>query len=160
MEENLNNQQIRPGDETRLMHAVFSSDDEMLGFYLTFYRLMYPGNCLVQSTDKKKLEELGKGFYNNIPAFEAVKNYKSIGIKEVVKGFGMDMMNTQVSNANRLRNADVVGDLLDCVLDTTKNIGQFIQMYRMNFLHIENVTYLLKKLKEKTAEEKETGVTI
>ena len=105
MEEILNNEQVRPGDETQLMHAVFSSDDEMMVFYLTLYRLVNPDSFLVQSTDKKMLEDLAKRFYKWIPAFEAVDNYKSVSVKEVIKGFGMNMMNTQVSNSNRLRNA-------------------------------------------------------
>ena len=28
----------RPGDATQLMHAIFSSDDEMMAFYLTLNR--------------------------------------------------------------------------------------------------------------------------
>ena len=35
MEEVLSNQQARPGDATQLMHVIFSSDDEMMAFYLT-----------------------------------------------------------------------------------------------------------------------------
>ena len=35
MEEVLSNQEARPGDATQLMHAIFSSDDEMMSFYLT-----------------------------------------------------------------------------------------------------------------------------
>ena len=153
MEEILNNEQVRPGDETQLMHVVFSSDDEMMSFYLTLYRLMNPDSFLVQSTDKKRLEDLAKRFYKWIPAFDAVDNYKSISIKEVIKGFGMNMMNTNVSNSNRLRSAESVGDLMDCVLNTTKNIGQFKQMYRINILHLENIKYLLKKLRAKVGEE-------
>ena len=38
MEEVLSNQQARPGDATQLMHAIFSSDDEMMAFYLTLNR--------------------------------------------------------------------------------------------------------------------------
>lgn len=32
MEEVLSNQEARPGDATQLMHAIFSSDDEMMSF--------------------------------------------------------------------------------------------------------------------------------
>ena len=35
MEEVLSNQEARQGDATQLMHAIFSSDDEMMSFYLT-----------------------------------------------------------------------------------------------------------------------------
>ena len=158
MEEILNNEQVRPGDETQLMHIVFSSDDEMMAFYLTFYRLLNPDSFLVQSTDKKMLEDLAKRFYKWIPAFEAVDNYKSVSVKEVIKGFGMNMMNTQVSNSNRVRNAESVGEFMDCVLDTTKNMSQFKQMFRINAIHLENVKYLLKKLRAKADEEEGNGV--
>lgn len=154
MEENLNNQQVRPGDGTQLMHVVFSSDEEMMAFYLTLYRLMQPNSCLVQTSDKKKLEELEKGLCKNVPAFEVINDYKVASVKEVIKGFGMHMMNTNVSNSSRLQNADAVGHLMNCILGTTKNIGQFGQMSRINYLHIENVRYLLKKLKENAAQEK------
>lgn len=42
MEEVLSNQEARPGDTTQLMHAIFSSDDEMMSFYLTL-------NCFYES---------------------------------------------------------------------------------------------------------------
>ena len=40
MEEILDNQLVRPGDETQFMHAIFSSDDEMMTFYLTLNRFI------------------------------------------------------------------------------------------------------------------------
>lgn len=160
MEENLNNQQVRPGDETQLMRAVFSSDDEMMAFYLTLYRLMYPGSYLVQSTDKKRLEELKNMLYKNASAFEVVNNYQSISVKEVIKGLGLYMADGSISKSKRLQIADVAGDLMNCLLETTKNIGQFRYMNRVNMLHIENVTYLLKKFKGNTTGEKKSEVVM
>lgn len=160
MEENLNNEQVRPGDETQLMHAVFSSDDEMMAFYLTLYRSMYPGSHLVQSTDKKRLEELKNMLYRNAATFEVVNNYQSISVKEVIKGLGLHMADGSISKSKRLQIADVAGNLMNCLLETTKNIGQFRAMNRVNMLHIENVTYLLKKLKENTTGEKESEVVV
>ena len=159
MEEILNNEQARPGDETQLMHVVFSSDDEMMAFYLTLYHLMNPESFMVQCTDKKKLEDLAKRLYKRMPAFEAVNAYCTISVKEVIKGFGLNMMNTNLSNGNRLRSAELVGDFMDCVLNTTKNIGQFKQMYGINILHLENIKCLLKKLKAKTDEEEGNEVS-
>ena len=46
MEEVLSNQQARPGDATQLMHVIFSSDDEMMSFYLTLNRFMNPESYL------------------------------------------------------------------------------------------------------------------
>ena len=56
MEEVLSNQQARPGDATQLMHVIFSSDDEMMAFYLTLNRFMNPESYLVERTDRKRLE--------------------------------------------------------------------------------------------------------
>ena len=55
MEEVLSNQQARPGDATQLMHVIFSSDDEMMSFYLTLNRFMNPESYLVERTDRKRL---------------------------------------------------------------------------------------------------------
>ena len=60
MEEVLSNQQARPGDATQLMHVIFSSDDEMMAFYLTLNRFMNPESYLVERTDRKRLEDLAR----------------------------------------------------------------------------------------------------
>ena len=88
MEEVLSNQQARPGDATQLMHAIFSSDDEMMSFYLTLNRFMNPESYLVERTDRKRLEDLASTLCSNVAAFEAIRNYKSISVKEVIRGFG------------------------------------------------------------------------
>lgn len=49
MKEVLNNQQIVcPGDATQFMHAIFSSDHEMMTFYLTLNRFINPASYLVE----------------------------------------------------------------------------------------------------------------
>ena len=63
MKEVLSNQQARPGDATQLMHAIFSSDDEMMSFYLTLNRFMNPESYLVERTDRKRLEDLANTLY-------------------------------------------------------------------------------------------------
>ena len=128
MEEVLSNQQARPGDATQLMHVIFSSDDEMMSFYLTLNRFMNPESYLVERT------------------FEAIRNYKSISVKEVIRGFGAHMMNTLISNTNRFQSADAVGTLMNCILNTTKNSWQFKKMDRNNDIHLQNVRYLLNRL--------------
>ena len=160
MEENLNNQQARPGDETQLMHVVFSSDDEMMSFYLTYCRLLNPSANLVQGTDKKRLEDLESTLYKNILAFESINRSKFVDAKDIVRGLGMHMVNTAISCATRLKYSEAVSILMGCVLNLVKNGSQFKQMSRMNALHLENVKYLLKKLKEKAEEEKESEVVM
>ena len=130
MEEVLSNQQARPGDATQLMHVIFSSDDEMMSFYLTLNRFM----------------NLASTLCSNVAAFEAIRNYKSISVKEVIRGFGAHMMNTLISNTNRFQSADAVGTLMNCILNTTKNSWQFKKMDRNNDIHLQNVRYLLNRL--------------
>ena len=131
MKEVLNNQQIVcPGDATQFMHAIFSSDHEMMTFY------------------RQRLEDLENVLFGNVAAFEAVHHFKKISVKDVIKGFGMHMMNMQVSNTNRMQSANIMGSFIDCIIDTTKNSWQYKQMYRVNHLHLENVRYLLNRLNE------------
>uniref|UniRef100_UPI0034A51256 hypothetical protein n=1 Tax=unclassified Bacteroides TaxID=2646097 RepID=UPI0034A51256 len=137
MEEVLNNQQVRPGDATQFMHAIFSSDDEMMTFYLTFSRFVNPDSYLVQCTDRKRLEDLANVLRSNVVAFNAIHSYKSISVKEVIKGFGMYMMSIHISNANRQQGADAVGSLINCVIDITKNSWQFRKMSRSNYIQIK-----------------------
>ncbi|WP_279085630.1 hypothetical protein, partial [Bacteroides acidifaciens] len=106
MEEVLNNQQVCPGDVTQFMHFIFSSDAEMMTFYLTFSRFVKPDSYLVQYTDRKRLEDLANVLRSNVVAFNAIHSYKSISVKEVIKGLGMYMMSIHISNANRQQGAD------------------------------------------------------
>lgn len=159
MEEVLNNQQVRPGDVTQFMHFIFSSDAEMMSFYLTFSRFVNPDSYLVQCTDRKRLEDLANVLRSNVVAFNAIHSYKSISVKEVIKGFGMYMMSIHISNANRQQGADAVGSLINCVIDTTKNSWQFRKMSRANYMHLENVRYLLNRLNTEI-DEKEDGKAI
>ena len=149
MREVLNNQQIVcPGDATQFMHAIFSSDHEMMTFYLTLNRFINPASYLVERSDRQRLEDLENVLFGNVAAFEAVHHFKKISVKDVIKGFGMHMMNMQVSNANRMQSANIMGSFIDCIIDTTKNSWQYKQMYRVNHLHLENVRYLLNLLNE------------
>lgn len=146
MEEVLNNQQVRPGDATQFMHFAFSSDEEMMNFYLTLNRLINPESYLVERTDRKRLEELVDVLNYNVEAFYAIRNYKYISVREVIKGFGAHMMNTAVSNTHRQQSADAVGILMNCVVNITKNSWQFKKMDQTNNVHLENVRYLLSRL--------------
>ena len=64
MEEVLSNQQARPGDATQLMHVIFSSDDEMMAFYLTLNRFMNPESYLVERTDRKRIRRAHDEYAN------------------------------------------------------------------------------------------------
>lgn len=51
------------------MHFVFSSDEEMMNFYLTLNRFINPESYLVESTDRKRLEDLVDILCHNVEAF-------------------------------------------------------------------------------------------
>lgn len=72
----------------------------------------------------------------------------------------MQMMNTGIPSATRLKYSEAVSVLMDCVVNMAKNSGCFKTMSRMNALHLENVKYLLKKWKEKAGEEEESKVVM
>ena len=84
MREVLNNQQIVcPGDATQFMHAIFSSDHEMMTFYLTLNRFINPASYLVERSDRQRLEDLENVLFGNVAAFEAVHHFKKISVKDV-----------------------------------------------------------------------------
>lgn len=58
MEAILNNEQVRPGDETMFMHAVFTSEEEMRNFYLILNRFVNPTTYFIQRADTERLENL------------------------------------------------------------------------------------------------------
>ena len=124
MREVLNNQQIVcPGDATQFMHAIFSSDHEMMTFYLTLNRFINPSSYLVERSDRQRLEDLENVLFGNVAAFEQFIILRKLVVKDVIKGFGMHMMNMQVSNANRMQSANIMGSFIDCIIDTTKIVG-------------------------------------
>lgn len=155
MEELINNQQVRPGDATQFMHAIFSSNEEMLAFYLTLSRITDPSSHLVERSDKRRLEDLAAILQGNIFAFDAVRSFKHVNVKDVIRGFGMYMMNTNISNRNRLLSTDSVGMLMDSVLNTTQNSWQFVRMNYVNNAHYTNVRYLLKLMETNSDEAKQ-----
>lgn len=106
------------------IHAChFSSDHEMMTFYLTLNRFINPASYLVERSDRQRLEDLENVLFGNVAAFEAVHHFKKISVKDVIKGFGMHMMNMQVSNTNRMQSANIMGSFIDCIIDTTKIVG-------------------------------------
>lgn len=148
MREVLNNQQIVcPGTQHNSCMPFFfrSWNDDLLSYAQSFYKSIQLFGGTLGSAKTGRFRECSFG---NVAAFEAVHHFKKISVKDVIKGFGMHMMNMQVSNANRMQSANIMGSFIDCIIDTTKNSWQYKQMYRVNHLHLENVRYLLNRLNE------------
>ena len=111
MEEVLSNQEARPGDATQLMHAIFSSDDEMMSFYLTLNCFMNPESYLVERTDRKRLEDLANTLYSNVAAIEAIRTYKSISEIEVIRRAHYEYANLQYQSFPECRCSGNVNEL-------------------------------------------------
>ena len=92
MEEVLSNQEARPGNTTQLMHAIFSSDDEMMSFYLPLNCFMNPESYLVERTDRKRLEDLANTLYSNVAAFEAIRTYMLFCVFVLFCCFGLFLL--------------------------------------------------------------------
>lgn len=149
MEAILNNEQVRPGDETQFMHAVFTSEEEMMNFYLTLNCFVSPGTCLVQRSDSYRLKKL-LGTLGRFQYFvDLFGDYHSLGVKQLIEGFGLYMTQTSISNSERKRTAENIGYQMKFLLDIIKESGSAKLLAKIFRLHIENVKYLLEKLEEK-----------
>ena len=149
MEAILNKEQVRPGDETQFMHAVFTSDEEMMKFYLTLNYFVCPSTYLVRRSDKYRLEKL-LGTFGKLQYFaDLFGDYHSLGMKQLIEGFGLYMTQTSVSNSERKRAAENVGYQVKFLLDIIKESGNAKMLAKIFRLHIENIKYLLGKSEEK-----------
>lgn len=148
MEAILNKEQVRPGDETQFMHAAFTSDEEMMTFYLTLNRLVNPVTYFMQRTDVERLTNLlrmlGK-FQHFTDLFDV---HQSMGIKVLTEGFGLYMMQQTVSKKELLLAAEHVGYQARFFMDIMKESAYAKIMTKILCSHIENVKYLLAQLEE------------
>lgn len=154
MEAILNNEQVRPGDETMFMHVAFTSEEEMRNFYLILNRFVNPTTYFMQRADTERLENLR----DTLGKFERFINifgtYQSVGIRPLVEGFGLYMMQQTLSNRKRKLAAEHVAYQTRFLIDITKDIDQAKSLSHILSSHIQNVKYLLVKIKEREADVK------
>lgn len=148
MEAILNNEQVRPGDETQFMHAAFTSEEEMLTFYLILNRFVNPVTYFMQRPDVERLENL----LQTLGKFQHFTNHfgthEIVGIKPLVEGFGLYMMQDTISDKKRKLAAEHVGYQTRFFMDIMKDTEQAKTLSHIIASHIANVKYLLEKLKE------------
>lgn len=147
MEAKFTTPQVPPGDETQFMHVAFSSDDEMLNFYLIFNRFINPVTYFMQRPDIERLEDLYRMLKQQIAFLTPMENHNFSGINELTRAFGIFMMNTNISNANRLNAAGLVGNHMQFIIHMASNMNHIKQLLRANHSHIQNVEYLIAKLR-------------
>lgn len=148
MEAILNNEQIRPGDETQFMHAIFASDEEMMTFYLTLNRFVNMESYFVQRSDIERLEDLlvtlGKFQY----LVNLLGSYHASGVKQLIEGFGMYIAQPHLSGKSRRCIGENIGYQVEFMLNLMKESGKAKSLSNIFRTHIENVKYLLQKMEE------------
>ena len=149
MEAILNNEQVRPGDETQFMHTAFSSDEEMMSFYLVLNRFVNPTTYFMQRPDVERLGDLRLTLGKFQRFTNLFSSYQSMGIIPLVEGFGLYMMQQTVSNKERRLAACHVAYQARFLIDITKDIDQAKSLSHILASHVQNVKYLLEKLGEK-----------
>ena len=142
MEATLNNGQFCPGNETPFMYTAFASEGEMLGFYLSLNRFVNPVTYCVQRTDMERLDNL----------LHTLGKFQSLGIKPLIEGFGLYMMQQNISNRERKLAAEHVGYQMKFLMDMTKEIEQARSMSHILCSHIANVKYLIAKIQGQNQE--------
>ncbi|KXT45633.1 hypothetical protein HMPREF2531_03484 [Bacteroides intestinalis] len=152
MEATLDNGQFRPGNEAQFMYTVFASEREMLGFYLSLNRFVSPVTYFVQRTDTERLNNL----LHTLGKFQLFMGrfgtYQSLGIKTLIEGFGLYMMQQNISNRERKLAAEHVGYQMKFLMDMTKEIEQARSMSHILCSHIANVKYLIAKMQDQKQE--------
>lgn len=147
MEAKFTTPQVPPGDETQFMHVAFSSDDEMLKFYLLLNRFINPVTYFMQRSDMERLEDLYRILKQQTAFFTPLEEHNFSGVRELTRAFGMFMMNTNISNANRTAAASLVGNQMQFITHMASNMNHIKQLSRANHSHIQNVEYLIAKLR-------------
>ncbi|WP_294586577.1 hypothetical protein [uncultured Bacteroides sp.] len=148
MEAILNKEQVRPGDETQFMHAAFTSEEEMMSFYLILNRFVNQSTYFMQRPDVERLEDL----LRTLGKFQHFTNHfgthEIVGIKPLVEGFGLYMMQQTIPDQRRKLAAEHVGYQARFFMDIMKDTEQARMLSHIIASHIANVKYLLEKLKE------------
>lgn len=148
MEAKFTTPQVPPGDETQFMHVTFSSDDEMLKFYLLLNRFINPVTYLMQRSDMERLEDLCRVLKQRTAFLIPVEEHRFTGINELTRAIGIYMMNVNISKANRINAASLIGNQMQFITHMASNINHIKQMSRANHSHLQNVEYLIDKLQK------------
>lgn len=148
MEANLNLPQTAPGDETQFMHAVFTSDEEMLSFYLVMNRFVNSVTNNMYRSDLERLTDLHRLLTQFAYFLYPLENYHFEGIKQLVEGLGLYMLQKKdLSEHKRMAHAELIGGHLQFVMKMAAGVGTAKKMCSEIHSHIQNVAYLIEKLK-------------
>ena len=149
----LNTEQVRPGDETMFMHAAFISEEEMMNFYLILNRFVNQSTYFMERPPLERLENLRLTLGKFQRFTNLFSTYQSMGIKPLIEGFGLYMMQQNISNRERKLAAEHVAYQMRFLLGVAKDIEQVSTLSHIIASHIQNVKYLLEKLGQKEESE-------
>lgn len=148
MEAKLHTPQVPPGDETQFMHAVFASDEEMLHFYLIMNRFVNPVTYFMESTDLERLEDLRRVLGQHGAFLHPLEKHSFRGIIQLIQGFSLFMMKDTSTKQIRLDKAQEVASHFQFVVQMAAGVASARQMARGIHSHIQNVEYLIGKMKD------------
>ena len=148
MEAKLHTPQVPPGDENQFMHAVFASDEEMLHFYLIMNRFMTPVTYFMQGTDLEHLEDLRRVLGQHGAFLHPLEKHPFYGINQLIQGFSLFMMRDDLLEQTRMAKAQEVASHFQFVVQIAARVVSARQMAHSIHSHIQNVDYLIEKMKE------------
>lgn len=154
MEAKLHTPQVPPGNERQFMHAVFASDEEMLHFYLLMNRFVNPVTYFMEGTDLEHLEDLRRVLGQHGAFLRPLESHSFYGINQLVQGFSLFVMKDDLPKQKRVAKAKEVASHFQFVVQMAAGVGSARQMARGIHSHIQNVEYLIEKMKK---EDKDTS---
>ena len=146
MEENLSNSQAVLGISPDAMHNAFQSDEEMLNFYLTLNRFINPLTYYMERTVLERLNDLHQTLAIFADFTGPIGTHSYRGVDNLVKGFGLLMMRTDLSVKNRYKKNELVGYHLQLLFDVAANKVYAKKLSSIYSMHIHHVNYLIRKL--------------
>lgn len=149
MEENLSNSQAVLGISPDAMHNAFQSDEEMLNFYLTLNRFINPLTYNMEKTELERLNDLHQTLAIFADFTGPIGTHTYQGIDNIIKGFGLLMMRTDLSVKNRCKKNELMGYHLQFLFEVASNKVYAKKLSSIYSMHIRQVNYLIRKLETK-----------
>lgn len=159
MEENLSNRQRRIDNAPDAMQNAFESDEEMLKFYLTMNRFANPLTYNLEKTALERLNDLHKTLAMFAGLTGPVGTHSYDGLDNVVKGFGLYMMRSEISMSNRYEKSTLFANHLQFLFHLATNRAYAKRLSGIYNSHICKINYLIRKL-EADADNHESQIEI
>lgn len=151
MEENLSNPQAVIDNAPDAMHNAFESEEEMLKFYLTMNRFVNPLTYNMEKTALERLNDLHKSLAAFSDFTGPVGTYSFDGVDNMVRGFGLYLMRTDISINTRYQKNSLFAYQLQFFLHLAANRAYAKKLSGIYRSHICKINYLIRKLEADAA---------